>query len=173
MTVIHPTISLIVASAQNGVIGRHGGLPWYCPSDLQHFKRLTMGKAMIMGRTTWESIGKPLPGRVSIVISRMQGPVNERVAWVSSVEAAITAAQTHPLVEDTSEIMIIGGGQIYTAALPVAQRIYRTVIEADVEGDTQFAQLNNEWELVQTGETMQSEKDEFPMHMEQWEKLSS
>ena len=136
-------ISLIVAASANNVIGVRGELPWRLPADLKRFKAITMGKPIVMGRLTWESIGRPLPGRHNIVISRQAGFVADGCTVVASPEAAIDAAG------DAPEIMVIGGGHIYTAFLPLADRIYLTRVHAEVEGDAFFPELDErEWDTV-------------------------
>jgi dihydrofolate reductase len=127
-----PIVSLIVARAANGVIGDQGRLPWHIPSELKHFKAVTMGHPIIMGRKTWESIGRPLPGRRSIVITRQKAYTAAGALVVSSLDDAIAACAG----ED--EIFVIGGEQLYRAALPLVQRMYITVIERDFAGDTFF-----------------------------------
>lgn len=131
-----PRVSLIVAVARNGVIGRNGSLPWRLPEDLAHFKRTTMGSPIIMGRKTWESIGKPLPGRRNIVVSRTPGfaPVGVEVA--ADLDAAVG------LCADAAEVFVIGGAQLYVAALPRAQRLIVTEIDADFEGDTHWPPID-------------------------------
>lgn len=123
-------ISLVVACGRNNVIGSGGGIPWHVPADLKHFKSLTMGKPIIMGRKTYQSIGQPLPGRTNIVITRDSEFVAEGIQIVNSLDAALEHAGA---IGD--EIMIIGGGEIYRAALPIAERIYMTRIELEPEGD--------------------------------------
>ncbi|MEM9402431.1 MAG: dihydrofolate reductase [Pseudomonadota bacterium] len=125
-------ISLIVAASQNGVIGVDGDLPWRLPDDLRRFKALTTGKPVIMGRKTWDSIGRPLPKRQNIVISRNTGFAAEGCDIVTTPEQAIAAAG------DSDEIMIIGGGTIYAIFLDKATRIYLTRVHADIDGDTFF-----------------------------------
>ncbi len=133
-------ISLIVAASTNNVIGFKGDLPWRLSGDLKRFKALTMGKPIVMGRKTYESIGRPLPGRQNIVVTRNPDFVAEGCDVVSSVDAAIEAAG------DAEEIMIIGGSNIYDAFLPRAHRIYLTRVQAEVEGDTFFPELMpSEW----------------------------
>jgi dihydrofolate reductase len=133
-------ISLIVAASTNNVIGFQGDLPWRLSGDLKRFKALTMGKPIVMGRKTYESIGRPLPGRQNIVVTRNPDFVAEGCDVVSSVDAAIEAAG------DAEEIMIIGGSNIYDAFLPRAHRIYLTRVQAEVEGDTFFPELMpSEW----------------------------
>ena len=134
-------ISLIVAASTNNVIGFQGNLPWRLSSDLKRFKVLTMGKPIVMGRKTYESIGRPLPGRQNIVVTRNPDYVAEGCDVVSSVDAAIQAAG------DAEEIMIIGGSHIYEAFLPRAHRIYLTREQVDVEGDAYLPEFNsNEWQ---------------------------
>lgn len=135
-------ISLIAALAADRVIGMENAMPWDLPADLAWFKRNTLNKPVIMGRLTWESIGRPLPDRKNIVISRHPGS-DERVTWVRSVEEAIAACG------DVEEIMVIGGGRIYEQLLPLAQRLYLTHIDAEVEGDTHFPEYEpDEWQPV-------------------------
>jgi dihydrofolate reductase len=127
-------ISLIVAVAQNGVIGHENQLIWHLPDDLKQFKRLTTGHPIIMGRKTFESIGKPLPNRTSIVITRSKSWSFEGVIVVNSVaEALETARQT-----DTNEAFVIGGAEIYRLTLPFANKIYLTEVKADFGGDAHF-----------------------------------
>lgn len=126
-------ISLIVAVAKNRVIGRRGRLPWKIPADIRHFKKVTMGKPLIMGRKTYQSIGAVLPGRTNIVVTHNPTINNPDLVVAGSVHEALKAAgQTGP------EVMVIGGGQIYQATLPLADRIYLTEVHEEVEGDAFF-----------------------------------
>jgi len=127
-----PRLTLIVARARNGVIGRDGTLPWRLPEDLAHFKRTTMGHPIVMGRRTWESIGRPLPGRRSIVVSRQAGFVAAGAEVVPSLDAALS------LCAGAEEAFVIGGAHLYRAALPRASRLIVTEIDADFEGDTHW-----------------------------------
>jgi dihydrofolate reductase len=128
-------LALIVAVADNGVIGSNNALPWRLPEDMRHFKHVTMGKPIVMGRKTFESIGKPLPGRTNIVITRNPAFQAEGVEVVSSLAAALELA-THVARRDgVDEAVVIGGAEIYQAALPQTDHIYLTEIHADVEGD--------------------------------------
>jgi len=141
-------IALIAAVANNGVIGNNNALPWHLPEDLKAFKRITLGKPVIMGRKTFESIGKPLPGRVNIVLSRQPGWQPEGVQVVATLEEAIAVARQ---VADPAcgEIMVIGGEQIYRQALPLADRLYLTLVALDVAGDSHFPALDeSRWEEV-------------------------
>ena len=132
-----PIISLIAAMAQNRVIGKGNEMPWHLPADLGHFKAVTLGKPIIMGRKTYESIGRPLPGRVNIVISSNAQYSLEGCETVTSLEEAIK------LVEDVEELMIIGGGFLYSQTLAQADRLYLTFIDLDVEGDTKFPEYEH------------------------------
>ena len=136
-------ISLIVAASANNVIGADGRLPWRLPEDLKRFKAITMGKPMIMGRVTFESIGRPLPGRRSIVLTRNEGLTLAGCEVVATIEAALEAAG------DAREVMVIGGGDIYAQFLPLADRIYLTRVRAEIEGDAYFPELDmREWQVV-------------------------
>jgi dihydrofolate reductase len=130
-----PAISFVVARADNGVIGRDNALPWHLSADLKHFKRLTVGKPVVMGRRTFESIGKPLPGRHNIVLTRDLAWRAEGVTVVANLAEAIAAAGLDPKTR-ADEVMIIGGAAIYAEALPIATRVYLTEIHAAPEGDT-------------------------------------
>ena len=139
--------SLIVARAANGVIGKGNGMPWHLPADLAHFKRTTLGRPVIMGRRTWESIGRPLPGRRNLVVTRNAAYEAAGAEVVDSLEAAWRA------VGDADEVFVIGGGQIYADALPGADRIYVTEIGEAIEGDTFFPDLDpDDWRETVLGE---------------------
>ncbi|MBK8523967.1 MAG: type 3 dihydrofolate reductase [Betaproteobacteria bacterium] len=129
------TLSLIAAMANERVIGRDNTLPWRLPEDLQHFKRTTLGKPVIMGRKTWESLGRPLPGRRNIVVSRNPDYLPVGGELVSSLEAAMAATA------DVEEAFVIGGADLYRQALPLAQRIYLTEIAGDYAGDAHFPEF--------------------------------
>ncbi len=129
-----PCLTLVVAYARNRVIGRDNTLPWRLPGDLAHFKRTTLGHPIIMGRNTWESLGRPLPGRHNIVISRNPDYRAEGATVVDSLQAALHAVQGE-------QAFVIGGAQIYTQALALATRIIATEIQADVPGDAFFPLL--------------------------------
>lgn len=138
-----PLVSIIVATDERGAIGRDGGLPWHLPDDLKRFKAMTMGKPIVMGRKTWESIGKPLPGRHNIVITRQAGFEVPGVTVVASLDEALRAA------DDVPEVCIIGGAEIYRLALPRADLIHLTRVHAVVDADTYFPQLGaGEWNEV-------------------------
>ena len=135
-------IVLVVAVSRNGVIGRAGGLPWRLSSDLKLFRRLTMGKPVIMGRKTWESIGSPLDGRLNIVVTRGPAIDHPEVVTERGLDAALAAAQQRAEADGADEIAVIGGGEIYRQALPLAHRLYLTEVDLDVEGDTTFLPLD-------------------------------
>lgn len=132
-----PVISLIAAMANNRVIGKDNQMPWHLPADLGHFKAITLGKPVIMGRKTYESIGRPLPGRRNIVISRNGSYKAE------GCETAVSLEDAMKLVDEVEELMIIGGGHLYSQAIPLAEKLYLTFIDLDVDGDTQFPQFDH------------------------------
>jgi dihydrofolate reductase len=141
-------LSLIVAAAENNVIGVAGDLPWRLSDDLRRFKRLTMGHAMVMGRRTWESIGRALPGRVSIVVSRRDSWHPKGALLARSLDAALALAQTTAAEQD--HLFVIGGAELYRTALPTAQRLYFTRVHATVDGDVTFPDVDwRAWELVE------------------------
>lgn len=135
-------LSLIVAMDRNRVIGRNNQLPWHLPADLKHFKTLTMGHTMIMGRKTFDSIGRPLPGRVSIVITRNRAYAPADVVVVYSLDEALAAAP------HDDEVFIIGGADVFREALPIAHRLYLTVIDHDFDGDTFLPEIGSGWREV-------------------------
>lgn len=140
-------LSLIVATANNRVIGRENKMPWHLPNDLKYFKHVTMGKPIIMGRKTYDSIGRPLPGRSNIVVTRQTDWQPDGVNVVHSLAEGIACAESLP--RDDEEVIVIGGSQIYRAALPQAQRIYLTEIHADFDGDAFFPEISrDEWKEV-------------------------
>lgn len=159
-------ISLIVAMAENRVIGRGNQMPWHLPADLRHFKSVTLGKPVIMGRKTFESIGRPLPGRRNVVISRNLDWCAEGVESVSSLDAALA------LVQDADEVMIIGGGQLYREALPLAQRLYLTHIKLSVtDADTWFPDYSQyQWQLRAEELHEPDEKNPYPYRFETLER---
>jgi dihydrofolate reductase len=138
MTPIKPVVSIIVARSTNGVIGAGGALPWRLPADLRHFKRLTVGKPVVMGRKTFDSIGKPLPARHNIVVTRNPEWQADGVSVVPNLAEAIAAAGLEPRAR-ADEIMMIGGADIYAQCLPFVTRIYLTDVHVEIEGDAFFA----------------------------------
>ena len=150
-------ISMIAAMADNRIIGKDNQMPWHLPADFAWFKRCTMGKPVVMGRKTYESIGRPLPGRLNIVISRDASLSIEGVTTVTSIEQALEVAG------EVEEVMIIGGGAIYAACLPMANKLYITHIEAEIEGDTQFPDWGNEFKETYSEAYQADEKNAYNM----------
>lgn len=150
-------ISMIAAMANNRVIGKDNQMPWHLAADLKHFKQTTLGKPVIMGRNTYESIGKALPGRRNIVISRNPHYLLNDAVVALSCEQAVKAAG------EVDEIMIIGGGAIYQAFLPLCQRLYLTFIDVDVEGDTQFPdyQAAGQWQMLEQQSYQADDKNPY------------
>lgn len=156
-------IFLVVAMAQNGVIGKDGDLPWHLPVDLKHFKAVTLGKPIIMGRRTWAEVGKPLPGRRNIVVSRNPDFDAPGAEVVSSLDAALA------LVADEPEIMVIGGGQIYKQALTLADQIWCTLVCADVQGDTHFPEIDwSQWQVAEESEHPVDERHAYAMKFQRF-----
>ncbi len=154
-------ISLIVAVSRNGVIGLNNQLPWHLPEDLKYFKSVTMGKPLIMGRKTFESIGRPLPGRTNIVITRDSSWSAEGVEVARTLQQAMTLGRLACARADVDEIMVIGGEQIYRLTLPGADRLYFTEVQADVEGDAFFPAIDpDQWQQV--SEQLPEQTDTHP-----------
>ncbi len=150
-------ISLIVAVARNGVIGRDNALPWRLSADLRRFKRLTMGHSVIMGRKTYESIGKPLPGRKFIGVSRNWDAAPAGVTLARSIEEALAEA-------GGDEVFILGGSEVFRLTLPVADRLHLTLVDAHVEGDTFFPEIDpSEWSLVSREDHVADDANEYPV----------
>jgi dihydrofolate reductase len=137
-------LAVIIAAAENGVIGRNNTLPWRLPEDLRYFKKVTLGKPIVMGRKTFESIGRPLPGRTNIVLTRNPGFQAEGVRVVASIDDALRLAQDIAATDGVREVVVIGGAEIYKAAIPRADRLYITEVHAKVEGDAVLPQI--EWQ---------------------------
>jgi len=153
-----PVISLIVAMAQNGVIGRGNALPWRLPEDLKRFRAFTLGKPILMGRKTYESIGHPLPGRANLVLTRDRDWRADGVIAVHSVEEALRQTRT------CDELVAIGGAEIYRLLLPVARRIYLTHVHADVPGDTYFPAFDPaQWDDVDYSTHPADERHAYPV----------
>lgn len=149
-------ISLVVAWDRNRLIGAGNELPWHLSADLRHFKKLTMGHPVVMGRRTWQSIGKPLPGRTNIVVTRQKGFSAPGAVVVESIEAAKRQAG------DCDELMIIGGADLYRQTLGEANRIYLTEIHHEFEGDTHFPDINmDQWACVEREDFEKDEKNPY------------
>lgn len=149
------TVAAIAAMSKNFAIGKDNQLLWHIPDDFRHFKETTMGKPIIMGRKTYESLGKPLPGRTNIVITSKPEQIEGDVTIVATIDEALNKAKQIATDTSVDEVFIIGGGQIYEAAMPQTQRIYLTVVNQDFEGDTFFPRINPaEWDenIIQSAE---------------------
>lgn len=152
-------VALVVGIAQNGVIGFDGDMPWRLSTDLKRFKSITMGKPIIMGRKTYQSIGRPLPGRLNVVISR-SGFVAEGVTSFDNVADAIAHASEWAQQNDANEICVIGGGEIYRQSLDLADRLYVTHIMAEPDGDTVFPPIEEaQWRVISREQFPKGEKD--------------
>lgn len=163
-------LSLLVAAAENGVIGKENKLPWHLPSDLRYFKNTTWGMPILMGRKTFESIGKALPGRTTIVITRNPQLKAEGAQVVHSIDAAIEAAKQ----AGAKEIFVIGGAEIFIAAMPSAQRIYLTRIHASMDGDAFFpAPDPNVWQLRKQHAVAADARNAFDHSFQIWERITS
>lgn len=160
----HPVLSLIVAAAENRVIGKDGDMPWRLSTDLKRFKALTKGHPVIMGRKTWESLPKrPLPARPNIVVSR-NSDYHAEGAWLASnVTIAVNLARSMAIKAGLTEIFVIGGAGLYTAALPLADRVHLTEVCAQPDGDTYFPELSSDdWQEASNEPVPAGEKDDYP-----------
>jgi dihydrofolate reductase len=156
-------LSLIWAMARNGVIGRNNALPWHLPEDLRYFKRVTMGKPIIMGRKTWDSIARPLPGRTNIVITRDIQFEAEGVRIVHSLAEALALASHVAHIDGADECIVMGGAEIYALALPQAERLYLTQVHAEVEGDAYFPAFDREqWQELAREDFAASGPNPYP-----------
>ncbi len=155
-----PQIVLVAAVADNGVIGADGGMPWHLPADLAHFKRITMGKPVLMGRLTWESIGRPLPGRQNLVLTSNPAWRAEGATRVASLDEALQMAAT----SGASQLMVIGGAHVYEQALPRARYIHMTRVHAEPWGDTLFPELEpGDWREVGRQERAADERNPWDL----------
>lgn len=162
-------LALIAAVAENGVIGRGGDLPWRLPDDLKQFKARTLGRPVIMGRKTWESLRGPLPGRLNVVVTRQPGYAAEGAVVAASFEDAIARAE-----RESDEAFVIGGADLYAAALPRADQLVITHVEADVEGDTRFPEVDwSSWRLVSEEAHPQDERHAHAFRVAVYERASS
>ena len=159
-------ISMIAAMAHDRVIGKDNQMPWHLPADLAHFKRVTLGKPVLMGRKTFESIGRPLPGRRNLVISRNPDYQAEGIEVVGSVEAALALLAG----SSVEELMVIGGGHLYAEMLPSADCLYLTQIDLAVEGDTRFPAFDDgQWQRIECESHPADEKNPHPYSFEIWQ----
>lgn len=162
--------SIIVAASENNVIGKDNRLPWHLPADLKYFKNTTWAMPIIMGRRTFESIGKPLPGRHNIVITRNKDYNADGATVVGNLNDAVKAAESN----DVNEFFIIGGAELFNTTMDQAQRIYLTRVHANIEGDVFFPALNKEeWKLVSEKNMEADGKNEYDLSFQVWEKRNS
>lgn len=160
-------VSIIVARAKNGVIGRAGDMPWRLSSDLKNFKAITMGKPIIMGRKTFQSLPSLLPGRTHIVISRDKDFMPKGALVFSRLDVAISAAKATAHKDGQGEVCIIGGGEIYKLALAVCDKIYLTEVDCEIDGDTYFPELDaKEWHKTQTLKFEKTKKDDYEFSLD-------
>lgn len=158
------TISLIVAASTNNVIGVNNQLPWHLPNDLKYFKNLTWAMPVIMGRRTFESMGKALNGRVNIVITSQKDASFENAVTVNSLKDALFVADEG----DYKEAFIIGGGQLFNEALPKADKVYLTRIHAHINGDVFFPELDKDWKMEWSDDHFKDEKHQFDYSFQRW-----
>lgn len=151
-------ISAIWAQTKNGVIGKNNRIPWHLPDDLKYFKRTTLGHHVITGRKNFESVGKPLPGRTNIIVTRNRDYAISLCPVVHSVEEALSLA----FEEGEKEVFIVGGGEIYRAALPYLHRLYMTLIDTELEGDVYFPEINwSKWAIIGQEDHPADEKHQY------------
>ncbi|CAI9403090.1 Dihydrofolate reductase type 3 [Pleomorphomonas sp. T1.2MG-36] len=164
-----PLLDIVVAMAENGVIGRDGGMPWHLSSDLKYFKALTLGRPMVMGRKTFESIGKPLPGRQTFVVTRDPGFAPDGVTVLSDLDAALEAASASAGAKGVPSFVVAGGGALYAATIGRADRLFITRIAASPEGDTRFPAVDPAlWQLAASEPMVRGERDSADATFETW-----
>ena len=161
-------ISIIVAMSRNRVIGANGAIPWHLPEELKRFKSVTMGHHIVMGRKTWESIGRPLPGRTTVIVSRQRGYSAPGAKIAHSLDAAVAACG------DDSEIFVIGGAELYAQALPRANRLYLTTIDAEIPGDTAMPAFDaGDWREVSSMSFATDQRHRYPFRCVVYERIST
>ncbi len=162
------TISLIVAASENGIIGRDGDMPWHLSADLKRFKRLTMNHHMIMGRKTYQAIGRLLPGRTTIIVTRQQD------LQVDGALIANSLTQAFEIAKNDDQIFVVGGGEIYRQALPYADKIFLTRVHTTLDGDTSFPKIDwQAWQLVHSETHASDDRNDFPVTFEDYQRLSN
>lgn len=165
-------ITMIAAVGANGVIGADNAMPWRLPTDFGYFKRVTMGKPLIMGRKTFESIGKPLPGRINIVVTSDRHYAPAGVLVAHNLEQALTIAETEAEQAGVDEIMIGGGGTIYAAMMPQAERLHITHVDVSPRGDTRFPPISPAiWRVAETPDVVPGDKDSAAFHIRVYERV--
>lgn len=159
----------VVAMSRNGVIGRDGELPWHIRSDLKRFKKMTMGQCLLMGRKTFQSIGRALPGRQTIVLSRRND-----LELPAGVSHASELSRVPQLVEGERDVMVVGGAEIYAATLSLCNRLWLTRVLADIEGDTFFPEVDwEDWRLVESTKHAAEENDQWETEFQLWTRYPS
>lgn len=162
----NPKLCAVVAMDRNRTIGKDGDLPWRLPSDLKHFKRVTLGKPCLMGRKTWESLPFPLPGRPNLVLTRNAEYAATGAEVFTDMNAMIGQGYELAGATGVNEVMLIGGAQLYETLLPKCDRLYVTRVEAEVDGDAKFPAIDPEiWTLVSEEGPIQAPKDDFAFHV--------
>ena len=166
----HLPLSLIAALGENRVIGVNNSMPWHLPGDFKYFKTTTLGKPIIMGRKTWDSLGRPLPGRLNLVVTRQADLQLEGAEVFTSLDAAVERAEHWATEQGVQEVMLIGGAQLYAQGLPLADRLYLTRVELSPDGDAWFPEFDQaQWALVST--TQNPAADDKPAYIfEVWER---
>lgn len=157
-----PQLALIVAVAENGVIGQDNKMPWHLPKDLQYFKKTTLGKPVVMGRKTFESIGKPLPGRTNIVVTRQSDYDAEGISVISNIEDGVHLAKDIAREGHVDEVMIIGGAELYKQTLDKVHRVYLTEVHAKIDGDAFFPQLSDDWVCISREHHAPCDRNPYP-----------
>ncbi|HEY0289566.1 MAG TPA: dihydrofolate reductase [Pseudomonas sp.] len=167
----HLSLSLIAALAQNRVIGVDNSMPWHLPADFKYFKATTLGKPIIMGRKTWDSLGRPLPGRLNLVVTRQADLQLEGAEVFTSLDAAVERAEEWADEQGVAEMMLIGGAQLYAQGLPQADRLYLTRVDLSPEGDAWFPEFDQtQWKLVSnTGNPAADDKPAYSFEV--WERV--
>ncbi len=170
----NPKLCAIVAMDRNNVIGRDGDLPWRLPSDLKHFKNVTLGKPCLMGRKTWESLPFPLPGRPNLVLTRNKTYAAKGALVFSDLNAMIGEGYELAGASGGDEIMLIGGAQLYKILLPLCDRLYVTRVDAEVDGDAMFPDIDPaQWRLTREDGQKKGPKDEFNFEVTVFDRVSS
>jgi dihydrofolate reductase len=163
-------ITLVVAASSNDVIGAERGIPWRLPDDQKFFKQVTMGHTLLMGRATWDSIGRPLPGRTTVVISRNRELRLDGASVAHGLDEAIAQARA----QGEDECFVVGGASVYAAALPRADRLWLTRVEAEVEGDVHFPDFQSgrfgQWKLIEETPHAADERHAHPFRIQRWER---
>jgi len=168
----NPKLCAVVAMDKNRVIGREGDLPWRLPSDLKHFKRLTLGKPCLMGRKTWESLPFPLPGRPNLVLTRNTDYKAKGAELFSEMHAMIGRGYELAGAMGVDEVMLIGGAQLYATLLPRCDRLYVTRVEAEVQGDALFPEIDPQiWRCLSDAGPIKGSKDDHPFYVAQFDRV--